>query len=853
MIPRELTLRGFLSYRDEVVVDLSQIKVACVSGANGAGKSTLFDAMTWALFGRARRNDDAVITDGMESCQVVFEFSYENEDYRVERTKSRGQGTTLEFQIKNSDENWKPLTETGVRATEERIKDVLRLDYDTFVNASFFLQGKADMFAVQTPGKRKEILSSILGLEVWEAYRDETARRRRILQNEVALQQSRLKEVIDELNEEETRRETLKTLEDLLAKTTSLKTTKTELLVQARAQMKQLEADLEKIDLLSDQSATIEHRLAETTDLLAARDTQLARIEKILQTADEIKESYRSWLTLREKLSKLDALSTQYNQLMIKKEELNGKIRAEAARLSQERLSLGQQLQDISLLKDQLPDIQRSLEEKNTRIKKMRLELENIDQIEAELDGQKQRKADLSGENNQLKEKMAELKERIVHLESAHGADCPLCGQDLTADHKQNMLESLNEDGKSMGDLHRKNSAAIEQYEVEIQRLLKELDVLKEVRLNLSKLESEAGITNQQLEEKTARIGTWEEKGAPRLNEIVDLLDKSIFEKEARKELIQLEEHISGLGYDPNDHEKIRAEELELRGIEDDYRQLEQARTEQEGLSREINEFEKQIAQQKDDLDKNLLSKETFQKQVDEQRKLLPDITEFEKEVSLIEKEDNDLRMRVGGAQQAVAVLKDQRKRKLQFESEINENNRLISQLKMLEVAFGKDGIPALLIEQSLPKIEEQANEVLDRLSNNGMSVSFETQREYRDKKREDKKQTLDIIIRDGAGSREYEMFSGGEVFRINFAIRLALSRVLAQRSGARLQTLVIDEGFGSQDAEGRQRLIEAINLVSSDFEKILVITHLEELKDVFPSRIEVTKTLSGSSVEVIP
>ena len=78
--------------------------------------------------------------------------------------------------------------------------------------------------------------------------------------------------------------------------------------------------------------------------------------------------------------------------------------------------------------------------------------------------------------------------------------------------------------------------------------------------------------------------------------------------------------------------------------------------------------------------------------------------------------------------------------------------------------------------------------------------------------KREDKKETLDIIISDAAGPREYELFSGGEAFRVNFAIRLALSRVLAQRAGARLQTLVIDEGFGSQDAEGRQRLIEAIN-----------------------------------------
>ena len=82
--------------------------------------------------------------------------------------------------------------------------------------------------------------------------------------------------------------------------------------------------------------------------------------------------------------------------------------------------------------------------------------------------------------------------------------------------------------------------------------------------------------------------------------------------------------------------------------------------------------------------------------------------------------------------------------------------------------------------------------------------------------------------------------------------MRLALSRVLSHRAGAKLRTLVIDEGFGNQDAEGKQRLIEAINAVKEDFEKILIITHIEELKDYFSNRIEVTKTDSGSSVEVI-
>ena len=175
-----------------------------------------------------------------------------------------------------------------------------------------------------------------------------------------------------------------------------------------------------------------------------------------------------------------------------------------------------------------------------------------------------------------------------------------------------------------------------------------------------------------------------------------------------------------------------------------------------------------------------------------------------------------------------------------------------VARHRKLEQAYGKNGVPALLIEQALPQIEEKANELLDRLSDGNMSVRFVTQAEYKDKKRDDLKETLDIQISDTAGIRNYEMYSGGEAFRVNFAIRLALSEILAQRKGARLQTLVIDEGFGSQDVQGRQRLIEAINLVKSNFAKILVITHLDELKDAFPTRIEVEKGDRGSIIRVI-
>jgi exonuclease SbcC len=112
-----------------------------------------------------------------------------------------------------------------------------------------------------------------------------------------------------------------------------------------------------------------------------------------------------------------------------------------------------------------------------------------------------------------------------------------------------------------------------------------------------------------------------------------------------------------------------------------------------------------------------------------------------------------------------------------------------------------------------------------------------------------DVRETLDIQIADDLGTRAYELYSGGEAFRVNFAIRIALSQLLARRAGTQLHTLIIDEGFGVLDAIGRERLVQAINAVQDDFDRILVVTHIEELKDAFPARIEVTKTPEGSVI----
>jgi len=852
MIPVKLSLQGFLSYKNPVSVDLSQIKVACVSGSNGAGKSTLFDAMTWSLFGRARRNDDGVIHTSAESCQVVFEFDYEGIRYRVDRIKPRGKSTTLEFHAQTPDGTWKAFTESGMRATEERIQDILGLDYDTFVNASFFLQGKADLFSMQTPGKRKEILSNILGLTVWETYRDTAALRKREVQKHLDVQQSIMREVVMELDEESSRKERLASAQEMLDMKAKVRESKEKLLELAQQETAQIKNDKEKMDMLVAQAAQVERDLADTVKKLRSRTNEMREYREILEQQDQIVASHDNYQKVREELTKLNKISTQHNELVLRKTKMEGELQSEKVRLEQDAKNLRLREAEVAVLKRHLKQLEQDAAEKKSEAEHLQAQIQELEALETDQDKKKDLQSEKEGENKQLRVKMDEVKERITYLQKSDGPDCPLCGQPLNADHKTKIVAQLKSEGTSLGDRFRGNKETIAECKQNIKEISSKVARIRSLRPRLTDVLADAGTLSQRLEESESKIEKWGQEGAKRLAEITEQLEEGQYLKQIQPQLDAVAQKIDGLGYDSKGHDKLRDQEQKLRVFEEKFRKLEQARTAQAGLEREVSELGAQKTRMDENHQQLQRTINTLSQQIKNKREKTADPAQLEKELRDAREDENHARQAVGIAQQNVNVLENLRKRKKELESNSRELSRQIARLKMLETAFGKDGVPALLIENAIPHIETQANEILDKLSGGNMSVSFETERDYADKKRQDRKQTLDIIIRDSAGSRAYELFSGGEAFRINFAIRLALSRVLAHRSGARLQTLVIDEGFGSQDAEGRQRLVEAINLVKDDFEKILVITHLDELKDAFSSRIEVTKNQQGSQVEVI-
>lgn len=161
-----------------------------------------------------------------------------------------------------------------------------------------------------------------------------------------------------------------------------------------------------------------------------------------------------------------------------------------------------------------------------------------------------------------------------------------------------------------------------------------------------------------------------------------------------------------------------------------------------------------------------------------------------------------------------------------------------------LEGAFGPRGVQAMLIDSAIPHIRDEANRLLALMSS-GTTIDLTTQRMAKTTGKGI--ETLDIIIADPQGTRPYENYSGGERFRIDFSLRIALARLLARRAKAPCRVLIMDEGFGSQDGAGRTGLIEALATVKEEFGLMLVISHIDELRELIPTTVTITKTAAGS------
>ena len=856
MIPIKLRITGFTSYRKPVEIDFSGFELACISGPNGAGKSSLLDAITYALYGEARKKDAAIINTAANKAEVQLDFEYESQTYRVIRSITRANGSQLEFMILNPDAgeegSWKILTEHNQRATQEKIEKTLRLDYVTFVNAAFFLQGKADSFATQGPADRKKILASILGLDQWDVYLEVAKDRIRDAKNELEIQERKLTEIQGEISQEDLKHAEYQAAEQELNAASAEVELQTALHQQQLTLKDKIDAQQQTVKTLGDQLEAVQKRIDSYERQKAERINRLQSYQNIIANEGQITKAYDTYNQLLERLRQAEAQAEKYRPIENELKTSRQRLELEKQRLTTTADHLRKEESQIRQAAEKARHLEEQRQDVAGMVSTLTQEITNTADFESQLENLDARKKALNQENGELNARMHDICDRITKLKEITGAVCPTCGQPLTEAHRMEMSSELHESGTALGDQHRANKKIIEEAEAEGKALNQARRDLEKNKAELMQYQNEITKIDTSLQDIRKAEQNWQKEGAINLAKVDQSLKADDFLPDVRLKIAAEEERLAELGYDARAHQQLRQEEEAARPAVDRRNQLQTAKSAVVELQAGLNDLEEscQVANS----EKNRVQA-YFDGRVAELAAAqagLPDINQTEASLNIAKIKVNKVQLRLGGLKQQLATIEQQKKNAITIRQEAESIRRKIRDLEQVQKAFGKDGVPAMLIEAAKPELEEQANDILGRLSDYTMSVSFETQRVYKDTKRTDKRETLDIVISAGGSDRAYETFSGGEAFRINFAIRLALSRVLAKRAGAKLQTLVIDEGFGNQDAQGRQRLVEAINLIRQDFKKILIITHIEELKDFFPDRIEVSKTAEGSQAEVL-
>lgn len=905
MIPLKLHIKNFVSYGNTTqIIDFEPYHLICFSGKNGHGKSALLDALTWAIWGQARKAlgnskaDEGLVRLGQTNMFVGLDFICNGQTYKIRReftligAKSQ---TNLEFGMVDPETGQtKPLTDKTIRTTQEKIDSLIGLSFEAFINSAFLRQGHSNEFSKKSPKDRKELLANILGLDTFESLRKRAADKVKesmhkrdqlsLMHNKILhhlAQKSvisfNLSTIVQQLtileSEEITTKEKIASLieqkrlyvekknncdiiafkleqinQQLEEKLTSFR----QAVANYRAILKQeniaLNTQLLQKERISLQEliALLEHKIA--TFLSSKERSLLLQEQLVLYTSnlqqkhtvaiEELnKHEHIHELSLRNFATKLDELQNEEKLKMLEQTKLEEQLQASSRALAQ-----------FAAKNQELPIIQEQFERRKAAYHKW------------------------IAQANALSSELKALEQKHQFTASSHNPQCPLCYQDLSSEKKQILLHDFNTQKQNF---HRQ----LARYTKGIAEL-KELLVQQHARIESCTVEQNK---HMQAAERAKYLEESKHKNTEVINKIQGELkivhealtkERTLAQETIQKKQILVQEYAQTLASDPF----ISATQSELAELQNamhdsdiTYGLHADAKKKMATLEHELSaleQFKGQIAF-KHEHKKSISILATSLKLLKKQRLALTISLQAE-QACLPAQNDSECAQQENQLKQTIDRLYNQKMerihQKISFEQQllaierqeqeyeqqkliIKELSDDIEDYQAIASALSKDGIQALLIEDAIPEIEQEANRILSKLTDNQSHIIIDS---LRDLKNGGTKETLDIKISDSIGIRPYELFSGGEAFRIDFALRISISKMLARRAGTALQTLIIDEGFGSQDDEGLSNIMDALHKIQEDFAKVIIVSHLPSMKDQFPVHFLINKGAHGSTVRIV-
>jgi exonuclease SbcC len=568
-------------------------------------------------------------------------------------------------------------------------------------------------------------------------------------------------------------------------------------------------------------------------------EQELRQLEEVRKRFSELQSQLDSARKKREQLSgQLTMLNTRLEQLRKARKETEEKLRLLEEHSGEPKCPLCETVltpQKVASLKrrlgSELKQKDEEIFEAEQEIKAREEELKRIDEFIFQAEKALQKLPEIERRFGEANQRLAEVVEAERKLEALKVELELLRQQKTEAEERwQKQRSELDERERAIGydpDAHRQCQRKVEtllRFEAELEQIRQAEEELSRQQERLERLKAEIAELNRKL-------------------------STNDFAHDERSQLDQVNESIHKLGYDSERHQEIRAWLQKNQHIPQWWQQLQTAKEQAPKTQAWIEQRKQRIRER----ERRLSEIEAQEKQLQAQLTQLPEVEERLNELlgrrKARENELQRLNEEVGALRYKLEELSRKEQEKVQLEERLAQMREEKIDYELLAEAFGRNGIPKMILRHAVPWLEDEASRLLARLTGGRMRLRFALELQTQ---RGTQKEDLKIFVSDELGERPYELYSGGEKFRIDFAVRVALARLLAHRAGAPLRTLVIDEGFGSQDKEGLEAIVDTIQTVSKEFARVLIVTHLDELRDYFPALIEVTKGSNGSQCRLI-
>ena len=904
MKPISLTIEAFGPYRDSVTLDFSALQdhsMFLISGPTGAGKTSILDAMVYALYGEPSgevRKTDAIRSDFAEPqnmTRVDFSFAIGEAQYRVERLPkqwvAKKRGTGMREQNANAtvyemkDGEWKVIA-TSAAAIRDTIQRIIGFRKDQFLQVVLLPQGEFRKLLVASTSEREELLHTLFRTELYRklqdalkaAYDDAKAGIEANLTKQAALIQSIP-------HDEDTPVLTAQHVRELLA---NRGPHRDELVVkrdEAVTAVEQFNA-LRKEWAVYNQAQQSLTEATSTLDLVKAREKERSSLHEKVQFLTSLTPSYELYKQFSDKQYVLKTLETALSELLVQKEKIQNDIDAkdrslaaidESVKISKVQLERlehlmaeGRAFELVHLVVDNEPcPVCGSTEHPQLASKpELYPTKEEIEEARAVRDRALQKQASEIGQKETLVIRLHELdenvKDQVSKLKSSIDGFSVDAFESIQQDLLSHMgqlttLRSNTEQLSKTIATHEDELSGAKEKLAKLETAHKELlESLHDLEIQISSVQAKIDALSKIL--PTTDLDAWH-KQIESLETEINAYDKQVevckTDLEAAREQLnakrgrletlsaQVEEETKNLDVTYKEYTKslqsTSLSEDDFVEVLGDYKALDTFRTELHALDEAFNKaqavYDAALKVVKSIVEPSAtVSDEVYDAAVERRDTLVGNLAAWDKETKHIEAtlaslEELDVAM--GEAREEVTFLR-----------------RLNDLANGGEQGFKNVTFERYVLGAILDEVVYAANLRLQKMSRSRYSLE---RSDYTGGGRG--KQGLDLAVMDAftGQSRPANTLSGGETFLASMALALGLADVIQSYAGGiHMDTMFIDEGFGTLDPDTLELAMETLVQLQSSGRLIGMISHVPELKTRIPAHLEVTRGDDGSTAKFI-